>query len=427
MARTYLSTSLRKELERTVGTAREVVETGATDALRRLGVGKAEAPKYLSDADRQLRNRLRAQGRALGDRRDAASGRQETKHLLEATGYEHWHRMLFARFLIENRLLREPATGGEVSLEDCRQLSAHEGLPNEWAVAGKYASSMLPAIFRPDDPVLALELAPETFHAEDSLGWSYQFWRAEERAAVNASDSKVGADELPAVTQLFTEPYMVQFLLHNTLGAWWAGKVLAVKPDLVTSAPDEASMRAACALPDLDWEFLRFVREDGAWRPAAGTFPGWPKRSAELAVMDPCCGSGHFLTEAFAILAALRTAEEGLAAREAAVAVLRDNLFGLEIDGRCVQIAAFAVALAAWRLAGEPCALPVPHIAWVGQPLAVGRNEFTALANSDDDLRAGLAALFELFEQAPLLGSLIDPTGGDLMDPTTAGADRAFA
>ena len=196
MARTYLSTSLRKELERTVGTARVVVEAGAADALRRLGIGEAEAPRYLSGADRQLRNRLRAHGRALGDRRDAASGRQDTNHLLEATGYEHWHRMLFARFLIENRLLREPSTGGEVSLVDCRELAAQEGLPDEWAVAARYASGMLPAIFRPDDPVLALELAPEhaqklqklvtdlppeVFHAEDSLGWTYQFWRAEER------------------------------------------------------------------------------------------------------------------------------------------------------------------------------------------------------------------------------------------------------
>ena len=162
-------------------------------------------------------------------------------------------------------------------------------------------------------------------------------------------------------------------------------------------------------MPGIEWTFLRFVREEGTWRPAAGTFPGWPKRAAEIAVMDPCCGSGHFLTEAFAILAALRTAEERLAARDAAAAVLRDNLFGLEIDGRCVQIAAFAVALTAWRLAGQPYALPVPHIAWVGQPLAIGRNEFTALANGDARLKWGLERLWDLFAQAHTLGSLMDP------------------
>ena len=97
---------------------------------------------------------------------------------------------------------------------------------------------------------------------------------------------------------------------------------------------------------------LRFVKEDDRWRPAAGGFPGWPRDAKAITVLDPCCGSGHFLTEALAILVALRQTEEGLSAPEAAAAVLRNNLFGLEIDGRCVQIAAFAVALAAWSSGG---------------------------------------------------------------------------
>ena len=163
---------------------------------------------------------------------------------------------------------------------------------------------------------------------------------------------KIGAAELPAVTQLFTEPYMVRFLLHNTLGAWWAGKVLASRPELAREAADEPALRAACALPGYQWEYLRFVREDEVWRPAAGSFPGWPARAAEITMLDPCCGSGHFLTEALAALAALRSAEEGLSPADAITAVLRDNLHGLEIDGRCVQIAAFALALTAWRIGG---------------------------------------------------------------------------
>jgi hypothetical protein len=90
-------------------------------------------------------------------------------------------------------------------------------------------------------------LDPAVFEANDSLGWTYQFWRADEKDAVNRTGNKIGADELPAVTQLFTEPYMVRFLLHNTLGAWWAGKVLAANPALATSTPDETTLRDACA------------------------------------------------------------------------------------------------------------------------------------------------------------------------------------
>ena len=418
----YLATALRKQLAKTVEQARVVATKGVTDAIRRLGVADAKPPAHLNEEARRLRNALRAHGRALGDRRDPSG--QAVEKLVEAAAYEHWHRMLFARFLAERKLLIHPEHKVPVTIEDCKELAAEEGLPDAWSVAERYATRMLPAIFRPDDPVLALHLAPEhtqalqrlvteldpaAFAASDSLGWTYQFWRETEKKKVNASGRKIGGDELPAVTQLFTEPYMVQFLLHNTLGAWWAGKVLAVNPDLARSAPNEAALRMACTLPGVDWSYLRFVREGGIWRPAAGNFPGWPTRVAEITVMDPCCGSGHFLTEAFAVLAALRMDEEGLASREAAVAVLHDNLFGLEIDGRCVQIAAFAVALAAWRLADRACPLPVPHIAWVGQPLAIGKNEFTALANGDARLAWGLERLWDVFAQAHTLGSLMDP------------------
>jgi hypothetical protein len=62
--------------------------------------------------------------------------------------------------------------------------------------------------------------------------------------------------------------------------------------------------------------------------------------------------------------------------------------------------------------------LPVPQIAWVGTPPPLPKSEFVALANGDAELRRGLAALHDLFQRAPLLGSLIELTGGDLVDPT---------
>ena len=127
---------------------------------------------------------------------------------------------------------------------------------------------------------LVTGLDTEVFQAEDSLGWTYQFWRAAEKDAVNRSGVKIGADELPAVTQLFTDPYMVRFLLHNTLGAWWAGKVLAANPELAETAADEDALRAACSLPGYSFDMLRLVRDgnDDWWRAAAGTFPRLAER-----------------------------------------------------------------------------------------------------------------------------------------------------
>ena len=432
MSNRYLNTTLRRALEKTAKEARIVAEDGARDAIRRLGVADSKAPTYLRDEERELRRRLRAHARALGDAFDKSDDTQETKRLVESAAYAHWHRMLFARFLAERGLLRNPEYDVPVSLEDCRELAEAEGLLDPWAIAERYAASMLPAAFRVDDPVLELQLDPvhiqklhrlvtgldaEVFLAEDSLGWTYQFWRAAEKDAVNASGVKVGAVELPAVTQLFTEPYMVRFLLHNTLGAWWAGKVLTADPRLAQTALDEGALRVACSLPDYSFDMLRFVREseDGPWRPAAGKFSGWPKEAKAITVLDPCCGSGHFLTEALAILAALRQTEENLSPSNAVAAVLRDNLYGLEIDGRCVQIAAFAVALSAWRIGGWQT-LPLPHIAWVGAPPPLPRREFIALAAGEPELEYALAALHDLFSQAPTLGSLLEPMSGDLFE-----------
>ena len=329
MTNRYLPTALRRALEKTVKDARLLAEEGARDAIRRLGVAVSKAPSYLADGEKGLRRRLRAHARALGDVFDRFDETQKTKRLVEAAAYAHWHRMLFARFLAERGLLRNPEYGVPVSLEDCRELAEAEGLTDPWVTAERYAASMLPAVFRIDDPVLSIELDPVqtqklhrlvtgldavVFQAEDSLGWTYQFWRAAEKDAINKSGVKIGADELPAVTQLFTEPYMVRFLLHNTLGAWWAGKRLAADPALARTAANENELRAACSLPDYSFDMLRFVREgeNGPWRAAAGTFPGWPTDARAITVLDPCCGSGHFLTEALAIVAALRQAEENL-------------------------------------------------------------------------------------------------------------------
>jgi len=297
-------------------------------------------------------------------------------------------------------------------------------------LASDFAQRMLPQIFRAGDPVLELALPPEkrqeletilerlpreVFIADDSLGWVYQFWQADQKDAVNASENKIGADELPAVTQLFTEDYMVLFLLHNTLGAWWGGKVLAGKPELARTAVSEDECRAACAVQGVDWRYLRFVREKDTWRPAAGTLPGWPTAAKGLTVLDPCMGSGHFLAFALPILVALRQAEEKLSISEAVDAVLRDNLFGLELDPRCTQIAAFNVGLTAWKLAGyRP--LPAPNLACAGLAINASVSSWTALAAGDAVAENAMKELYELFRQAPTLGSLIDPTrvGGEL-------------
>ena len=350
-----LDRTLRSRLERTIREARHIAETAAHAALGQLGVDEQTVPAHLAEPQRELRRRLRAHGRQLGD---ALNGDkvQNMDRLVEEVAYEHWHRMLFARFLAENNLLMypDPDDPVPVTLEECEDLAADEGAANGWELAARFAARMLPQIFRLDSPVFQLALPPEhqqglerllaalpqeVFSASDSLGWVYQFWQADNKERINSAEVKIGARELPAVTQLFTEPYMVSFLLDNGLGAWWAARRLSAE-DLKNAASEE-ELRQKAAIPGVPLDYLRFVKRDeghdeGGWALAAGSFENWPKTLAELKLLDPCCGSGHFLVAAFLMLVPMRRELEALTTEQAIDAVLRDNIHGLELDQRCV-------------------------------------------------------------------------------------------
>ena len=170
----------------------------------------------------------------------------------------------------------------------------------------------------------------------------------------------------------------------------------------ITGPPGGAGVPAGKA--PVAMEYLRW-RDDGT--PAAGTFEGWPKTLAEFTMLDPCCGSGHFLVAAFNLLVPLRMHDEGLSAEQACDAVLRDNLFGLELDPRCTQIAAFALALAAWKYPGpdgQPLGyrpLPPLNIACSGQGVVGSKEDWAKFANGDGRFREGMERLYDLFEKAP--------------------------
>jgi len=405
-----LPTPLRKLLETAVLAARRASETASRAALDGLGVFLRDKPGHLDADQAVLRNGLRAKCRQFGDDREL---------LVAECAYEQWHRLLFARFLAENNLLLHPKFRAPVTLAECEDYAADLGEPDGWSVAARFAAEILPGIFRLDDPCVRLRLAPEgrhaleqilgdlpagVFAADDALGWVYQFWQKDKKDEVNASERKIGGADLGPVTQLFTENYMVRFLLENSLGAWWAAR-----------HSDSPLVKG--------FEYLRF---DDDSRPAGGSFDGWPASVAEVTVMDPCCGSGHFLVEAFSMLWQMRTEEEGLSPVVAQDSVLRDNLFGLELDPRCVQIAMFAVALQAWKAGGAWRPLPVPNIACSGIPVKAPVEEWKALGGVDTRLKNALVRLHILFRDADTFGSLIDPKRStEITDPT--GLQRSLA
>ncbi|HTU45354.1 MAG TPA: hypothetical protein VMF91_09840 [Bryobacteraceae bacterium] len=401
-----LSKELRRTLENVVADARRLAEAGAEQALKQLAVHDSESWPAMTSEEKALREKLRAHGKQLGDKR-GSNRTQEIARLRQACAYEHWHRMLFARFLAENDLLIHPDYGEPLSLDEVRELARERN--EDWlSIAASFAQRMLLEVFRADDPVLQVVLPPETrqeleeklaslpsgiFTADDSLGWVYQFWQRDQKDAVNKSEVKIGADELAAVTQLFTEDYMVLFLLENTLGAWWSARRRNEGKDP--------------SLTGYNWKYLR-LNEDGT--PSGGSYDTWPQVSRDIRLLDPCMGSGHFLTFALPILVHMRVDEEGLTLREAVTAVLKDNLFGLELDARCSQIAAFNLAFTAWRLVGGHMRLPTMNLACSGLGINASKESWISLAGDNGLLRDTLAELYAMFQKAPTLGSLINPT-----------------
>lgn len=403
----YLNSNQRSFLERSVISARKAAESGAVNALKALAINHHEPYGSMDQDKRALRNRLRYKGRLLGDTLEN-NGTQQIDNLATELAYEYWHKMLFAKFLEVNGLLMHP-DGVPVSLQECEELAPAENFVDKWHAASVYASKMLPAIFRPEDPIMAVEYAAEdriklesileaipneTFTADDSLGWVYQFWQSEAKDAINKSGDKIDGKKLPAVTQLFTEPYMVHFLIDNSIGAWWVSRNPGVTPPV-------------------EFKYLRYL-DDGT--PAAGKFEGWPNKTRDITSLDPCMGSGHFIVAQFDVFVKLRMYEEGLTAEEAAKSVISENLHGLELDPRCTQIAAFNLALATWKFVGKFIQLPEMNLACSGVAPRGGPEEWIKLIGNDRNdstktrLTNGMQGLYEHFQLAPILGSLLDPS-----------------
>jgi hypothetical protein len=402
-----LTTQQRSRLENVVIKARKVAETGARNALNSLAVGLPEPYEHMTHEKKALRSLLRNKALLLGDK-ISDKGEQEIDELVYELAYEYWHKMLFAKFLESNNLLMH-SQGVAVTLDECEELAKEERYIDKWDAAAMYASKMLPAIFRPEDPFAIIKFATEdrinlenllseldefTFKADDSLGWVYQYWQSEAKDAINKSGEKIDGKKLPAVTQLFTEPYMVQFLIDNTIGAWW-----------VSRNPGKIS--------PVEFEYLRKL-DDGT--PAAGKFEGWPNTTAEITILDPCMGSGHFIVSLFNVLVKLRMLEEGLSKEEVTNKVIKENLNGLEIDPRCTQIAAFNLALAAWKFCNKYTELPDMNLACSGIAPKGKAEDWSklvgnlAVSSEKSRLENGMKMLYSHFQLAPELGSLIDPS-----------------
>jgi hypothetical protein len=179
--------------------AREAAEKAARNILAYLKVESGAWWGKKEDSQRDLWLGLRARSRQLGysveENGEKDPGKRGLPQLVEEIAYAQWHRMLFARFLAENNLLMHPS-GVAVSLAECEELAPEEGEDDAWRLAARYTSTMLPGIFKQEDPCAQVRLTPSDHHSlesillgipplvftcDDALGWMYQFWQSKKK------------------------------------------------------------------------------------------------------------------------------------------------------------------------------------------------------------------------------------------------------
>jgi hypothetical protein len=376
---------------------------------------------HLSDEDKNARKVVEAY---LTLRQEAGiSPTEAVAEFVRETAYTWSNRLLAlrcmeARELIDEVILQKDVYGGR-SLEHHRLAQRKpecctgedDGLFAILEKAFAERANSLPLLFDPKAPGVALRpstaalkrcigllsgkqvvkgqepATSEVFKAPDVLGWAYQYYQEEEKKRVDDwLKSKKGfkcegTDIIPK-TSLYTEPYMVKFLVQNSLGATWVGM-----------HPDSKLFEK--------WEY--YVRD-------ADRAVVEKKSIQEVTFLDPACGSGHFLLEAFELFFDMYMEEGKITeADEICQSILKNNLYGIDIDERAVQIAEAALWMKAaekgLNFLGTQTNLVATNI-----HLPKGKDhlkEFLKKHPEDVALLPGLEVIFEGLGHVDELGSLL--------------------
>lgn len=329
--------------------------------------------------------------RAEGESAESAVGR-----VIREAAFTHLNRLVAVRIAEAVGLLPETLSRGIDSpgFRDFREVAPLPGA-DDWErfrffvqLCADELAADVPALFDPRNPLLMLEpsipvfqelvaavasVPGEVWEAPDTLGWVYQFFNTgdERRAMREASAAPRDSRELAVRNQFFTPRYVVDFLVQNGLGARLAAGIPELVDDLVylVETPTERA--------DVDL--------------------------AEVSVLDPACGSGHFLLGAYDVLE--RAWEHvGVPPEESAPAIV-ESLWGIDIDPRCTQIAQAAIIFRA-RRHHRTGPLPTPNVI-CARALPAGPETDAFVAALPSGLAGAVKTIAAELESAPVLGPLL--------------------
>ena len=220
-------------------------------------------------------------------------------------------------------------------LTQCNALN--ESLPRMFERMGGYTEMLLPNnILKPDSVLgrMVSDIPEEDWQdAVQIIGWLYQYYNTELKDDTFArlkKNVKITKERIPAATQLFTPDWIVRYMVENSLGRLW----VEGHPNDALKSGWKYYLDEAKQEPEVEAQLTKLRAEYAAIKPE------------EIKVIDPCMGSGHILVYAFDVLMQIYTSA-GWSEREAAQSILKNNLYGLDIDDRAAQLAYFAVMMKA--------------------------------------------------------------------------------
>lgn len=273
----------------------------------------------------------------------------------------------------------------------------HQAMPFLFQRIDDYTELLMPDDLLSGNSILAYTreaMTPDACQDVEVIGWLYQFYISEKKDAVFEGlkkNQKITPDNIPAATQLFTPHWIVRYLVENSLGRLW----LLNRPH--SKLAEQMSYYIPPEKPEAD--FLQINSPE------------------DIKVCDPACGSGHMLTYAFDLLYAIYE-EEGFDAAEIPEKILTHNLYGIELDERAGELAAFALTMKArarqrrfFNKRVRPNITVLEKVSFSREELAdymsaVGRDLFSQ----------GLHETLQQFAEADNFGSLIRPQVGNVAD-----------
>lgn len=259
-------------------------------------------------------------------------------------------------------------------LDDATELLLPDDLLTEGSIAGRFRN----------------EISDEDCQDIEIIGWLYQFYISEKKDQVIGKVVK--SEDIPAATQLFTPNWIVKYMVQNSLGATW----LATYPDSPIKGTMEFYIQPAEQSPEVQAQLAAIKPEK--------------LDPEDLTLLDPACGSGHILVEAYELLKLIYL-ERGYRQRDIPELILTKNIYGLDICPRAAQLTAFSLLMKGReddrRLLERGIQLNVMALQ-NSTVLNVERLTASLDLASAGVSRADVRMLYELFAHATTFGSLLE-------------------